>query len=294
MLLSYLQYYYYSFRYPHLSDYIDKGIGIEHRYRRCRHFWAGHLARSKEFQIECLGDEDAQAIAVLGSGRLYDIDLPALCSASSELFLFDADPSAVAYAQRRLRKAGRGDECRILDVTGVIEEWTEGLKGLMRNRPRDEDVALFISQLSPRTDIFEKGSFDTVISLNLLSQISLFWLDRATSLIPNAVPDISAALEISCMRLQEAHIEILKRSSRSRVIVISDVLFHTYNGESCTDAAIAVNPEESMDRDKWDTQRSDAWIWDILPKGVEDTGRGTMHEVRAWCFTQNEGKGGIK
>jgi len=284
-MLNYLRYFYYSLRYPSLRDYVDKGIGIAARHKRCAPFWQDHLMHSRQFQAQCIGTKDVESIAVLGSGRLYDIDPAVLFASGAEVLFFDADPSAVAYSNRRVSEFREKERCKVLDVSGVMNLWTNSLRETLRKQVSSSDIASVISQLSPRTDALEEKSFHTVISLNLLSQIPLFWRDRAKRLLKDPSPEVASALESSYRRLEEAHMKLIQRASKKRIILISDVLFHYYDGQTSeSEPAISVNPEAAMTGSGFKLQKSDSWMWHILPKGIEERDYGVIHEVRAWCW----------
>lgn len=74
-------------------DFINMGKGIESRYARCSEFWEPHLQCTRSFIAEHM--RPGGRLAILGAGRLLDVDLPALTPYFSEIHLFDADYSVI-------------------------------------------------------------------------------------------------------------------------------------------------------------------------------------------------------
>ena len=291
-MLNYLRYLYYSMLYPELRDYVDKGLGIQARYHRCRRYWEPHLKKTREFLNSSVG-ESCASIGIAGSGRLLDVDPDYLQRASSGVTFFDADPAATAFVRRVAAQRSGRDAAETLEFTGVMEEWTGSLRGVMRGRLAPDSAAQFMDSLTPRTDVLGGRAFDITVSLNMLSQIPLFWRDRAESILlqvesltdgeGNLLPDVHDALVRSCRRLQEAHVSIIREASKSCAVVISDVLFHYYTEESTrTEPALHVDIEGMMEDAGWRLDDVDSWIWHIVPKGVESSDYGVLHEVRAW------------
>lgn len=138
MHVSPFEYLYYLIRFPRYKEYLDMGYGIEARYRKCKKFWDPHLQCTKEFIQHSIGDKKYNSIAVLGSGKLLDIDVDYLLSHFHEVQLFDADPRAISHVKKRFKD--------------------------------NAQVKSSVTEIHSSKDLREK-KFSVVVSLNILSQL---------------------------------------------------------------------------------------------------------------------------
>lgn len=237
-------------------------------------------------------------MSILGAGRLLDIDHDWLTSSFECIHLVDYDPGCRAV-WKKLQNAG-GSRCRVnfhhIDVTGVLEHWTEILKhGLKVSDPAGQLPGLLAmlmpsgpaAGMLPRTDV--------IISLNLLSQLPLYWRDRVIQVARGAgilEEDVwrvsEVQLEQTMSDLQSAHVSWLKNSGASRTAILTDTEFYYYDPKISpwqVEAAVSAECLEALNR--FGGQRLaafDCWLWHIAPAGEERAEYGEIHRVEARLF----------
>ncbi|MFM1847135.1 MAG: hypothetical protein RL417_609 [Pseudomonadota bacterium] len=289
---SLIAYYLDRFRFAGAADFISMGLGIEARYRRCRSAWEPHLRLTREFIERALSETPkGSKVAVLGAGRLLDVPVERLQDLDGELHLFDADPGC-RWSWRRLSHGRTRVIPHILDLTGSIERWTTTLKdkvGSVGAAP--EEITKILDSLTAGGSPELKG-FDAIISVNLLSQIPIYWRDRVESLLGpefTAHPGAAAALERSYNRLQGAHRDILCASKAPCVVVITDEKFFYYRSDIAPwqeERSLYVDAHQLPG---YSITREDSWYWHIIPQGIEERDFGSIHAVRAIEFEREGG-----
>ena len=265
-------------------DFIRMGKGIESRYARCADYWQPHLECSKAFVANNV--REGGTLAVLGAGRLLDINLLELVARFDQIHLYDADPTVISSWKKKAGSA-YGDKVfgHIEDVTGSLARWTRGLSRAGRAGKLKE----YLSELEVGSGAWEHQGYDGVISLNIIGQLPLYWRDRVLNLNPQLNDDENAALQGSMGRLQIAHIEALNRVSSGWAIAISDTEYYTYRvDESCwtVDPALHGKSRDAFDDMLVESSGScgEAWLWHLAPQFVESDTEGAIHrvEARAW------------
>lgn len=272
-------------------DFIRMGKGIESRYVRCSSYWEPHLECTRDF-IEA-HVEPGGRLAVLGAGRLLDIDLKKLLPHFSEIHLFDADPSVIRTWRKTSGVAFREKVVpRILDVTGSLHSWSAGLSIAIRRG----DLEGYLSSLVPQKGAWESERFDGVISLNLIGQIPLYWRDRVQAAAPQLSPAEERALIDSMARLQSAHLHALDQHSRSWSIVITDTEYYTYrvdHSEWEVEPALHGEVQSALQAPPVRMERhgSECWLWHLMPQFIESDEEGYIHRVEAAAW-KAQAKGG--
>jgi hypothetical protein len=289
MVRALVRYYIDWWRHPAWRDFASMGVGIEARYERCRDFWTPHLRLSQGFVTAALRDlPPAGRVAILGAGRLLDVPLTDLLNGGREVHLFDIDPGC----PRVWAKAGRGGALvpHIVDLTDSMSAWTSSLRRCVRTPGcRRPDVERLLHELEPGRGV-TLGGFALVVSLNLLSQIPIYWRERVEAALkqlnPSWIdePTVEQALAESCRRLQARHLELLAESDAGRVIVLTDTDFFYYRRD---EARWQVEPSlyiGAVDLTGYTAVRGDSWLWHIAPQGREAAAYGSIHRVSATEF----------
>lgn len=301
MLLRSLKIYTDFLRYPEARDYLRMGYGIEARYERCKHFWARHLELCKDFQRQSLkGRQNTDTLAVLGAGRLYDLALPDILEKFSRIDLFDRDPSANSTWQALRNKLKTGVQLKFfnLDLSSSIQGWSKALKRFLKQqgKPDPQAIAAFLNQLTPQ-DSLRFEHYDTIFSLNLLSQIPIYWRDRVFSYLSDYCgvqtdehgrfePQLQRALETSQRRLEMQHLNLLASSGAKQIVLISDRYFFYYlkdRAEWQVEPALQLGTSLALQGYRCFAENS--WLWHIAPQDIEQSGYGTIHEVFAQAFS---------
>jgi len=262
-------------------DFIRMGKGIESRYARCAQFWEPHLRCTKAFVERHI--IPGGRIAVLGAGRLFDIDLPQLLAKFSEIHLFDADPSVIGSWRRVAGPAFRKKVIpRIGDVTGSLSEWSAGLGPAIRRG----SLARYLDSLQPGSGGWESERFDGVISLNVVGQLPIYWRDRVLDRADAIGLEENRALVDSMTRLQSAHVAAVRERPMRWSIVITDTEYYTYTvdrSEWHVESALHGTVEGELLRDTPHMRRcgEDRWLWHLAPQFIESDTEGYIHRVEA-------------
>ena len=287
--------------YPELADFLDMGLGIEARHARCKSFWEKHIECCRSFQrrwTETL--PKGIAACVLGAGRLYDIETDILLTKCSSLTLVDADPSVITAWDRFASEAPPKVmiTSSVEDITGSMKAWTfkleEFVKGT-RNARNEEDAVRFLDNLEVEPGI-ALGRFDLILSMNVLSQIPIYWRERVHKIFSrvwkletdddgNYGHGLKEALERSQQRLEAQHRTLLEESGAPIILLSTDRFFHYYKKDAALwkteDALIG---GASFDLRNYDLAERDSWLWHIAPQDIEQEGYGIIHEVVAHAF----------
>jgi hypothetical protein len=267
-------------------DFIRMGRGIESRYERCSEYWEPHLRFTREFIQR--NSYPAQKVAVLGAGRLLDIDLPALLSKASEVHLFDADPTCLrSWRAAVLHRDRHRIVPRIEDVTGCITEWSSGLKTAARKGV----LATYIESLGAELPAWSRESFDGVVSLNIAGQLPLYWRDRVLDAQSVLSTDEGEALVSSYERMQTAHFAAVQRAAKHWGITVTDVEYYFYHVDhtewEIEDALHGASRGafEGLSSRQNVTDR-ECWLWHLAPQYIESDTEGEIHRVEAVAWSR--------
>lgn len=291
-------------------DFEGTGLGIAARSKRCKKFWQRHLDLSKAFQIDSLLSQDPQeTVAILGAGRLLDCPIQAIAeqidrnkrlgnglnNGLSNIVLYDADSLAKrewdsSDLGRRLSEIVRYE---VVDLTGCIENWRAKLERFLRaTNPSTDVLTEHLLSYSLELDPLLAQSFDTIISLNMLGQIPIYWREQLHSLVneiwgidtdphgkyPQKLQD---ALDRTYALLQEQHLHILQRSSRRGIILTNDVEYFYYKQELSPWLGCPAVFCKGLELEGFEVIKFDTWFWHIAPQGIEDKEYGAIHKVEA-------------
>lgn len=266
-------------------DFIRMGKGIESRHHRCAGYWEPHLRCTRSF-IESHMRAGGR-LAILGAGRLLDIDLGALLPSFSEVHLFDADPTVIKTWRKASGSAFR--ECvvpHIADVTGSLQEWSAGLSRAVRQR----DLAVYLDSLRPRHAAWEDEGFDGIISLNLSGQIPIYWRDRVMSVAHDLSPREEQALIDSMARLQGAHVKAVRERAGCWSTMITDTEYYTYTvdrSEWEVESALYGATREEIHSAPSGIEKigESQWLWHLVPQFLESDEEGIIHRVEAFAWS---------
>lgn len=257
------------------ADFIAGGRGIDRRARTFARSWSGHLARTRQYLIEAL-EGGADEVVVLGSGRLRDLPIEDLLERCNKIVLVDADPRLAEWSQRYSKRFRGRVAFELVEITGVLSKWTTVLTS--RTHRTGSDLVARMRELEPS---YREWSADTVVSLNILSQLGVMWRDRASRLIGEGLlydGEVAEALAASIVRLEEAHIRSVVAARQS--VIVADRFFITSRAApfpwEMEDALYGPWPESVPNRI---ASLPRSWLWELVPLGGECRGEGIIHEV---------------
>jgi hypothetical protein len=285
--------------FPKRADYLDMGYGIKARARRCDKFWGPHLAATRSFQGQTISKAPVEALAVLGAGRLLDVDLASIFEHAKRADFFDADPSAVAYCHLKLLpqllKGKVGLYCA--ELSGRIDLWSEKLSKFLKSNT-DRNESQLVSWLYDLADSSALQSslkeYDSMFSLNLLSQIPLYWRDRVVSYLAQFwrydedceqrySEQLRQAIVHTKKTLQLGHLGLLSSKAKDSIVLITDSHFYFYQKDKAEwdwQEALFCEPKEVLASEFY-LKDQDSWLWHIAPQDVEQEDYGVIHRVVA-------------
>lgn len=258
------------------SDFTRMGRAIEQRYERCAQWWRGHLELTTGF-INAHTPQ-ASSVAVLGAGRLLDIDIERLLSRCRTVHLFDAD-SASASRWRSVcgREYGKRVIGHVVDLTESMQEWTKGLAAAIRT----DTLRPYLNGCVAPVPAWAHEQFDGYISLNILGQIPLYWRDRVLGAVGALSREQWLALEGAMGRLQVAHMRGLVLKPGVWSILVTDTEYYFYQGDRSewrVEQALFGSAREVYDTHCARSVNA-AWLWHIAPQFVEADDEGEIHRV---------------
>jgi hypothetical protein len=213
-------------------------------------------------------------VAVLGAGRLLDLDLGYLLQRCEVVELFDADPGVIRHWREAAGSLyGKRVIGHLVDLTDCLKSWTKGYSAALR-RGAGAD---YLRGVEAPTPVWGRGAYDGVISLNLLGQLPLYWRDRVLRL----GCDDQGALIDSMAALQLAHLGALLRLERAWKIVITDTEYYFYHVDQShwrVEPALFGEAPDIFNRDFADKTKQ-AWLWHIAPQFIECATEGEIHRV---------------
>ena len=259
-------------------DFLSMGRGIEGRYARCRKWWEPHLQYTRSFVERNI--QPCSKLAVMGAGRLLDLELATLLDHCKEVHLFDADSSCItAWRDRAGSEFKRRVIPHIEDITESLEDWTSGLRRAIRRG----DLQQFLCSLEAPQPSWVSAEYDGVISLNVAGQIPLYWRDRVLAAQPNLSNDESSALTRSMASLQCAHLRAVRECSTKLAITITDTHYYFYDSDCSewkVEEALYGSSAAVLDH-CFDARGRDCWLWHVAPQYLESDAEGVIHRVEA-------------
>lgn len=265
------------------------GEGIIARHQRCQRFWRRHLELSREFQLKMLDQIDTpiERLAILGAGRLLDVPIKTLATRVKEIHLFDADPGSLVVWRQVAREIGsRRIYYHLVELSGTFRKWCADLDRFLREgQVEAAGLIKFLEDLRCEAH-YPLTEFDGRLSLNLLSQLPIYWRDfydqrcAQSSIKIDPRPELVLAFEATMARLQAAHLEALFSPGARMIGLIYDHEFMYYRSDRAEwqiDPALwaEINPPIP-----YRLALRDSWYWHIAPQGIEANEYGSIHAVR--------------
>lgn len=247
------------FRNSESRFYRNDQNGIMRRYIQESLQWKNHLGNSKKSIRTAVSCYVGGKVAILGSGWLLDVPMVELLAEFDEVHLFDiVHPPQIIHRYR--------------DNSKVIFHTKDLTMGLVDKAPTFHSANEIIVAIrnSKAINIFDQ--YDFVISLNLLNQLDILFLDFVKQEF-----NINAEDEQQIRKnIQLNHINSLPKG---RACLISDVKEFSYH----------IKTEELKSRDLIYIDLSgydkiDSWQWDFDNNGTYNNGYITYFNVEAYLL----------
>jgi hypothetical protein len=270
------------------ADFIDMGLGIESRYNACQSWWQPHVNSTRALQVAALAlcKKSFPQTTLLGAGRLFDA-APEIFDQSCSVAFYDADPLCIAHWRKKCYEEKVTGHYYHSDLTGAMKQWTEELSQSQNLLPY-EVVTLLQGLRGHPPEI--QG--DVIISINLLSQIPLYWRERVSAILPaysTESHDLLEALRESERVLEQEHLQMLATSNARVVVLISDREFLYYNRKGSIVERKNALVSENIDLDKINPKlvkrKHIQWCWHLVPIGVESNDYGIIHLVEGAVYS---------
>lgn len=254
--------------------------GIKHRSNIYKNAWKSHLENSKQAIRDTFLEDlkHGKTLSVLGCGELLDFPSDIFSEFKSQIYLIDKSKEALSRFSKNTI---------IYDLTGSLDNWSSYLHELKTN-----DITSFLSEvtnLPQKIPLLKDPSFkdELVLSLNLMSQLPVYWQDSVFSIVDQKFSkqvaidnetEILKALLPSFQKLIKSHLHSLIPSSRhKKSLLITDTHYLYYsikNGElnEVMDALHGISIEMEL-QNKCKYILLPKWQWNIVPH--------TIHKVMA-------------
>ncbi|HMO16747.1 MAG TPA: hypothetical protein PKA63_02730 [Oligoflexia bacterium] len=240
----------------------DQGAGIKVRSRQFKDDWKLHLDNSKSAIRTFLDKNKSKksSISVLGAGTLLDFPIEIL-KTKNMIYLQDANP-AVLNDWYNLENKNSPQIYVLLDVTGLLELYRKEFLEILDCKSLNDCLRklkkipspLLLSKF-PKSAPFIKTSH--VISLNILSQLPIYWQDYVfanlrrrygSSSIKQNELEIIQSLQPSSRLLVENHLShLMPVSKNERAILITDINYFYTNGDISLSLNVSQDkPNESV------------------------------------------------
>jgi hypothetical protein len=260
------------------NDFGRMGRAIEQRYLRCTEWWRAHLELTTSFVAAHV--PESASVAVLGAGRLLDIDVRGLLHRCHTVHLFDADPDAASRWRGVVgREYGTRVVGHVVDLTDSMNLWTKGLAAAIRTGRLLE----FLGECRAPVPAWAHESFDGYVSLNLLGQIPLYWRDRVLAAAGELSGEHWLALEGAMGQLQAAHMRGLVLRPDAWSLLVTDTEYYFYQGDQSkwrVEPALFGEAREVYEAN-FAREVRDTWLWHIAPQFIESDDEGEIHRVEA-------------
>lgn len=290
---------------PAAGRFLRSGLSLAARSRELADAWAPHYDHCRAAQRRW--DATGIDLAILGAGRLADLDASSLAPRFRRALLIDADPAS----QSHWRRSGFTEiEPRIGDLTGVIASWAARLETSPPRATWDATLDRIRAIVDPAADSPMPFAADAVLSLNVLSQLPIAWQDMVERYLQRRFgrgptrrreEEWLAAVDAGGAWIVREHLAALARSRARSILLLTDLDYAEYrhtatpptheNGEwqaapgAHVDVFPALYGADPAVIAGFTLAWRESWLWHISPLGRESREYGTVHRVGAFAFT---------
>lgn len=262
------------------SLFTSQTQGIKHRSKIFKNAWKSHLENSKQAIRDTFLEDlkKGKTLSVLGCGELLDFPSDIFSEYKNQIYLIDKSKEALSKFTKNTI---------LYDLTGNLDSWSSYLHDLKIN-----DITSFLNELKnlpQKRPLLKDPSFkdELVLSLNLLSQLPVYWQDSVFSIVDQKFSkqisidnenEILKALLPSSQELIKSHVHSCSPSGKhKKSLIISDTYYLHYSTKSgelheVMDALHGISIEMEL-QNKCNHMLLSKWQWDIVPQ--------TKHKVIA-------------
>jgi hypothetical protein len=198
--------------------------------------WNTHLRKSQDTLASFLNNGSLKSLSICGAGSLLDVPHETLQKLDCPVYLQDADPGCINEWQKLTRSSTHPEHIHhcLLDITGLVLTWA---KMLEVEKCHDLQELLDRLRLLGESECPECPFIraQTTVSLNLLSQLPVYWQDYiyqsirkkfGLSTLQNNEEEILSALYPSCTVLIRNHLRhLLPKKKNEKTLLITDLRY---------------------------------------------------------------------
>jgi hypothetical protein len=213
--------------------------GILKRYIDEEGGWAAHLNNSKIFIKECLKNQNAKSVSILGSGWLLDVPVHFLAENFEEVVFYDLrHPIEIKHKFRKQSNFKFVD----LDITGgVIDQ----VYMVLNTRKKIGFNELEQQLIIPTLELPFQS--DYIVSLNLLNQLDILIIDYIRKKIN--LPDGSENKLRA--NIQQKHLELMQPGKSCLITDFEEINLDQKNNITGTIPLIFTPISEGLIQEKW-------------------------------------------
>ncbi len=234
-------------------------LAINSRYNRCKAQWEPHLEATKSEIINIITKYEANKnVLILGSGSLLDIPLLELSKLTKSITLVD-----IIQLDNIKKTALKLPNVKIVerDVTDYAAPFMSWVKGPSETPPPELPT--------PNFSIFNA---DLIISLNLISQLSIYFLGYIDD---HKLENFNDTFEQDIIN---AHLTALKNSGANSWVIGDISRDYIEEGK--------VLKTDFLPKYLFLPTPVKSWNWDIAPRGEVDLKISIRHKVGVWDLSQ--------
>ncbi len=216
--------------------FISQGKRIKTNARLFQKGWGEHLGTTKKLVSDFLAKDKHRSLGILGAGALLDVPDEILSSLDCPIYLQDANLSCIKdwnIKTGNLKNRVNSHHC-LLDISGLLQSWSEKLM-----EHQSGSIESFLELLTS-LDNTQKNNIpfiknSTCISLNILSQLPVYWQDFVFSLLgtkhkPKTLKfhekEILKALYPSSKALIQNHLkQLLPQKKHEKTLLLTDLKY---------------------------------------------------------------------
>lgn len=279
--------------------------GILKRYSRYP-LWQNHLATTKQCVQQWVNKiTQPDELNILGAGSLLDLDLKKVSTNIKKIILTDASSFCVSEWKKQSKKLTDIPLFVIQDITGVLLHWYQCM--IQKESENIDEYIDFIKRLPisipPLENFFISST--NILSLNLLSQLPIYWQDVVFTFLRKKFGSrkvdmhkeyiLNAVCQCGIAMINAHFRGILPKKVSQKTLLITDLYYFfdlqirendiSFIGSQIlphisqqaqrppiehNDALFGFDLETEIStlRKGFNFFLSKAWIWEIVPKGT--------------------------
>jgi hypothetical protein len=245
-------------------DFFADQDGILNRYINEEGGWEPHLKNSKTFIKECLKNQNAKRVSILGSGWLLDVPVNFLAENCEEVIFYDIrHPAEIINRYRKQLNF----KFVVMDITGGLINQVYILLNSRKKIDFNE-----IEQLIVIPSVELPFQSDFIVSLNLINQLDILIIDYIKTKI-NLPDNFANKLRSG---IQQKHLELMQLGKSCLITDFEEVNLDKEDNIIQKKALLYTPVREGLIQKRW--------IWEFDSKMTYQKNLKTNFNVMALIF----------